>query len=430
VSSPAISGVHRPHWTPTARELDDLELLGLGLLSPVSGFTGPGDVPRITLVVDPDVGDSAAAAGSLDLLDPEGVTLSTLRVTSTYHADDGRTGVVGDVSTTTPREYGPFRRYHVAPDGDTDRLAVVVRRPLTMDDLEVIRSSADGRRVVLLPFTGIGSPRGLTAPALVRASLVAGRLLDANVVAVSVPDHADPATERFVEDSVALSYADEALRLGPAHGERSPEIDAIVARNQPPPSERGLVLFFTGLSGSGKSTLARGVLDRLLERGDRTVTSLDGDVVRHLLSKGLGFSRDDRETNIVRIGFVASEVSRHGGVAICSPIAPFAATRSQVRMMTAEAGGEFVLVHVATPLEECERRDRKGLYARARAGLIPDFTGISSPYEEPFDANMVIDTTGRHIDDCVDEIMSYVVSQGWLVDTDALEASQQGGPRG
>jgi sulfate adenylyltransferase len=428
VSSPAISAVQRPHWTPNARELDDLELLGMGLLSPVRGFTGPGDSPRITLVVDAEVAESAAAAGVLDLLDPEGVTLSTLRVRSTYPADHGRTGLVGEVSATTPREYGPFRAYHVAPDGDTDRLAVVVRRPLTVQDLEAIRSSADGRRVVLLAFTGIGSPRGLTAPALVRATLVAGRLLAAEIVAVSVPDHADPETDRFVEDSVALSYADEALRLGPAQGPRTPEVDAIVARDQPSPTERGLVLFFTGLSGSGKSTLARGVLDRILERGDRTVTSLDGDVVRHLLSKGLGFSRDDRETNIVRIGFVASEISRHGGVAICSPIAPFEATRAQVRAMTAEAGGEFVLVHVATPLAECERRDRKGLYARARAGLIPEFTGISSPYEEPFDANMVIDTTGRDIDDCVGEIMSYLVSQGWLVDTDALEPSQQGGP--
>jgi sulfate adenylyltransferase len=428
VSSPAISGVRRPHWTPSARELDDLELLGLGLLAPVGGFTGPDEVPRITLMVDTDVAESAVVAGSLDLLDPEGVTLSTLRVSSTYAVGGGRTGVVGDVDRTAPREYGPFRAYHVVPDGDTDRLAVVVRRALTTEDLDTIRSSADGRRIVLLTFTGVGSPQGLTAPALLRCTLVGARLLGAAVVAVSVPDHGDPDTDRFVEETVAMCFADEALRLGPAHGPRPAEVDAIVARDQPAPSERGLVLFFTGLSGSGKSTLARAVLDRLLERGDRTVTSLDGDVVRHLLSKGLGFSREDRETNIVRIGFVASEISRHGGVAICSPIAPFAATRCRARTMTADAGGQFVLVHVATPLAECERRDRKGLYARARAGLIPDFTGISSPYEEPVDANLRIDTTGRAISDCADEIMSYLVLQGWLADTFARESAGQRGP--
>jgi sulfate adenylyltransferase len=425
---PAISGVRRPHWTPSARELDDLELLGMGLLAPVEGFTGPGEVPRITLTVDTEVAESAVAAGSLDLLDPEGVTLSTLRVRSTYETEDGQTGLVGDVARTGPREYGPFRAYHVAPDGDTDRLAVVVRRALTTADIDTIRSSADGRRVLLLTFTGSGSPRGLTAPALLRCTLVAAGLLGAGVVAVSVPDHGDPDTDASVEATVAMCYADEALLLGPAHGPRPDEIEAIVVRDQPPPSRRGLVLFFTGLSGSGKSTLARAVLDRILERGDRTVTSLDGDVVRHLLSKGLGFSREDRETNIVRIGFVASEISRHGGVAICSPIAPFAATRSQVRTMTGDAGGEFVLVHVATPLEECERRDRKGLYVRARAGLIPDFTGISSPYEEPVDASLRIDTTGREISECTDEIMSYLVSQGWLAGAAVLDTARQRGP--
>ena len=117
------------------------------------------------------------------------------------------------------------------------------------------------------------------------------------------------------------------------------------------------------------------------------MTSLDGDVVRRNLSAGLTFSKEDRETNIRRIGWVAAEIGRHGGVAICSPIAPFDATRKQVRAMVEDAGGAFVLVHVATPLEECERRDRKGLYAKARRGEIPEFTGISSPYEEPADAD-------------------------------------------
>jgi sulfate adenylyltransferase len=174
------------------------------------------------------------------------------------------------------------------------------------------------------------------------------------------------------------------------------------------------VVFFTGLSGSGKSTLARALHDRLLEQGRRTVTSLDGDVVRRNLSAGLTFSREDRETNIRRIGWVAAEVSRHGGVAICSPIAPFDATRRQVRQYVEAAGGAFFLVHVATPLAECERRDRKGLYAKARRGEIPDFTGISSPYEEPADAAVRVDTTGRSIAECLGEVLDALSAAGHL----------------
>ena len=145
----------------------------------------------------------------------------------------------------------------------------------------------------------------------------------------------------------------------------------------------------------------------------RSVTLLDGDVVRHHLSKGLGFARADRDTNVRRIGFVASEITKAGGIAICCPIAPYDATRRDVRAMV-EAEGGFVLVHVATPLAECERRDRKGLYAKARRGEIPEFTGISDPYEVPEDADLAIDTTGRTIDSCVDEVMATLGRLGYI----------------
>ncbi|HEY9412860.1 MAG TPA: adenylyl-sulfate kinase, partial [Jiangellaceae bacterium] len=176
---------------------------------------------------------------------------------------------------------------------------------------------------------------------------------------------------------------------------------------------RGLVLFFTGLSGSGKSTIARAVADHLAETAARTITLLDGDVVRRHLSAGLGFSPADRDRNIERIGYVAAEIARHGGLAICAPIAPFAATRSRVRAM-AEATGGFVLVHVATPLDECERRDRKGLYARARAGKIADFTGISSPYEAPADADLSLDTSTISISDARDQVLDLLAVSGWI----------------
>jgi sulfate adenylyltransferase len=182
-----------------------------------------------------------------------------------------------------------------------------------------------------------------------------------------------------------------------------------------PRSRRGLVLFLTGLSGSGKSTIARDLADVLAERGDRQVSLLDGDLVRHLLSAGLRFSRADRDLNIARIGFVAAEVARHGGIAICAPIAPYAAARAQVRQMVSEAG-DFFLIHVATPLEVCEARDRKGLYAQARAGLIGEFTGVSDPYEEPTDAELVIDTSAVSRAEAVQAILNMLTSGGWLAD--------------
>ena len=207
---------------------------------------------------------------------------------------------------------------------------------------------------------------------------------------------------------MAANYAPHEVFGLTGEGELPEPIAAIVAQDQPDAAHRGCVVFFTGLSGSGKSTLARALHDLVLERGLRSVTSLDGDVVRRNLSAGLTFSRADRETNIRRIGWVAAEIARHRGVAICSPIAPFDETRQQVRTMVEDAGGTFVLVHVATPLEECERRDRKGLYAKARAGEIPEFTGISSPYEIPEDATVRIDTTGRSITDCLAELLPHL----------------------
>lgn len=181
----------------------------------------------------------------------------------------------------------------------------------------------------------------------------------------------------------------------------------------PGPNGRGVCVWFTGLSGSGKSTTASALIRLIHERG-REITVLDGDVVRTHLSKGLGFSREDRETNILRIGFVAAEIARHGGLAVCSPIAPFDSTRAAVREMVEDAGGGFALIHVATPLEECERRDRKGLYAKARRGEIPDFTGISSPYEEPAEVVLKIDTTNRDIAECLRELTDALVADGWL----------------
>jgi sulfate adenylyltransferase len=182
---------------------------------------------------------------------------------------------------------------------------------------------------------------------------------------------------------------------------------------RPPRSRRGFVLFLTGLSGSGKSTIARDLRDALAERGDRRVSLLDGDLVRRLLSAGLTFSRADRDLNIARIGYLAAEIARHGGIAICAPIAPYAAARARVREMVSETG-DFLLIHVATPVEVCEARDRKGLYAKARAGVIDHFTGVSDPYEEPADADLVIDTSVLGRTEATDAVLGLLTSGGWL----------------
>ena len=264
--------------------------------------------------------------------------------------------------------------------------------------------------IVLMALSGVGTP-ALSAVGLIRATLAAAEQIPgADVIVVPLASHGDAEADHALGVTVVGNYAatDPILGLTDGDDAYSDEIAAIVDFDQPPAGERGLVLFFTGLSGSGKSTVAQAVIDTLLEAGERTVTSLDGDVVRRNLSAGLSFSKEDRETNIRRIGWVAAEISRHGGVAVCSPIAPFDSTRKQVRAMVDDAGGEFVLVHIATPLEECERRDRKGLYAKARRGEIPEFTGISSPYEEPEDALLVIDTTGRTIESCRNDVLEYL----------------------
>src|SRR6185369_2767759 len=176
---------------------------------------------------------------------------------------------------------------------------------------------------------------------------------------------------------------------------------------------KGCTVWFTGLSGAGKSTVSTLLHQRLTAAGAK-VELLDGDIVRRHLSKGLGFSREDRDANVRRIGFVAAEVARHGGVALCAPIAPYAATRSDVRAMVEDAGGVFVLVHVATPLEVCEARDRKGLYARARAGLLPGFTGVSDPYEQPTDAELTLDTSVLEVDAGVEAVLALLRSRDLL----------------
>jgi len=192
-----------------------------------------------------------------------------------------------------------------------------------------------------------------------------------------------------------------------------PEVAKELRRSHPPRHKQGFTVFFTGLSGAGKSTVANALMVKFLEVGGRPVTLLDGDLVRKNLSSELGFSKEHRDINIRRIGFVASEITKNGGIAICAPIAPFDNVRKEVRHMV-EPGGGFILVHIATPLEVCEQRDRKGLYAKARAGLVKQFTGISDPYDLPSDADVVINTTETTPDEAAQEILLHLEREGYI----------------
>jgi sulfate adenylyltransferase len=357
-------------------------------------------------------------------------------------------------------------------------IALATRGPLTQRHIGQLRHlKPAGARILLFPLVA-GPARVVGRPeALVRAVRAAARQLPEGTLVVPVPlaPRATPEEELLAQAIVARSYGATALLpaspLGNADATRrdipgvrilsesewaydpragvwrplsliepgvergelsdgelgrlldagepvpdwllSAEVAAELRRARPPRSERGLVVFLTGLSGSGKSTLARDLRDALLERGDRSTSLLDGDLVRRLLSAGLTFSQEDRDLNIARIGYVASEVARAGGIAICAPIAPYASARAGVRSMVTEAG-DFVLVHVSTPLEVCEARDRKGWYAKARAGVISNFTGISDPYEVPADADLAVDTSALSRREAVDMVLAHLTRGGWL----------------
>ncbi|MCT8159656.1 bifunctional sulfate adenylyltransferase/adenylylsulfate kinase [Pseudoruegeria sp. SHC-113] len=230
----------------------------------------------------------------------------------------------------------------------------------------------------------------------------------------------EPADEIADKDKVTiLNISGTELRRRLAEGLEIPEwfsFPAVVnelRKTKPPRSKQGFTVFFTGFSGSGKSTIANALMVKLMEMGGRPTTLLDGDLVRKNLSSELGFSKEHRDLNIRRIGYVASEITKNGGIAICAPIAPYASTRRAVRE-DIEAFGAFVEVHVATSIEECEKRDRKGLYKLAREGKIKEFTGISDPYDVPENPELRLETEGNDVDYCAQQVLLKLESMGLI----------------
>lgn len=409
-------------------------------------------LPQTTHVLNPDeldllelaLGDGSPVppAVLLRIATDQPVTLTDAENTPLAVLDDGNLQPTKALARAAGPHWDPAARRTAREvrselAGTSDVVALVAAEPPTRSELAAVPDLLEGARAVLVLVPAARRPPApgtVGAPGLVRAAQDVVRQADGEVpvhlVVVPWPargadsltwlevarqygatktavltDHRDAATRERVARLGTL-WADEVANLYSDASARELDRATTTARR------RGAVVFFTGLSGSGKSTVARALAAELDDEGLHT-TLLDGDEVRHHLSKGLGFDRASRELNVERIGYVASLVAYHGGVAVAAPIAPFASGRARVREH-AEAAGAFLLVHVSTPLEVCEARDRKGLYAKARRGEIPDFTGISSPYEVPTDADLEIDTSVTSVEDAVALVRAALL--------DALEA--------
>jgi sulfate adenylyltransferase len=461
------SGVDRRHeirLDPIARR--DLAQLLAGGYAPLDGFQteeaaalvrrrgtladgSPWPLP-ITLGVDREVAGQVRVGDEATLRDPDGTVLASLEVRSRWQDASGW-HLGGPVA---PAQLGrPTVDFPSLPRGISD-LPAAMREPssplLALQPSAFVdaRTAARMRRVLdrwgaralLLPPLGtdperrhvhrIRSYRALAEE--LGSERTALRLLESG----RCPEHPDAAAlHAVVARNAGATHLVVTSELGQQAATRAgllvvdlatfaqtddpppdvftPATDEARRRADPPRHERGLVVLLTGLSGSGKSTIARILRTRLVEGGHRSVTLLDGDLVRQHLSSELSFTREHRDLNVTRIGWVASEIAKHGGIAICAPIAPYRTVRGQVRQQAEEVDAGFVLVHVATPLAVCEARDVKGLYAKARAGELRGFTGIDDPYEVPHDAEVVVDTSVASPGAAAETIIASLERAGW-----------------
>ena len=405
-----------------------------------------GDVPRV--VLDPDALDRlelvlggwlpasaltavevSRATPEVVVTDAENTPLALVAAGRTTH-DPPTVTALGSLSRGSGPHWDPSVRLTAAEVRErigTDArevLAIEVDVLPTLADQALAVEAAGGADAIVVVVGvrrggtaagGVGWA-GLTRAAWGTADAIQAAIPHRRVVRLVLPWPAERAPELDRGGITGHGLAVSAWREG---GLGAPGLDEILERelaaSYPLTSARellrarrsvpghGAVVFFTGLSGSGKSTIARALADDLADGGPRRVTLLDGDEVRQHLSRGLGFDAESRDINIDRIAYVASLVAGHGGIAVAAPIAPFDAGRRAARALV-EPHGTFLLVHVSTPLEVCEARDRKGFYARARAGAIPEFTGISSPYQVPTDADVTIDTTDTSVEDAVRQV--------------------------
>lgn len=375
--------------------LEGLELILSGLLAPAVGFCLPGQKPDAwpiepTLSVDADVADDLQPGDTVTLYDPDNTPLADLDLTGVATSEGGQGWLAGSLTALRAPEHGVARAARFHP-GDTlvGHLVALFRDRASAADVLRIALTADGRPIDLVVE---GSPdEGRSSRVLRDLEACAEQLPLCRVRYIP-----DIAFGSDVSDDIARQILD-------ARG-ASDVFDLRPAVSDSRGSD-GAVILFTGLSGAGKSTIARAVAERISAGGEAHAVLLDGDHVRTELASELGFGRSDRETNLLRLAWVAARVAEAGGIAVCAPIAPFEVTRQGMRAKV-EPESPFIVVYVSTPLAIAEQRDRKGLYEKARAGLIPDFTGIDSPYEEPLDADVIVDTSRRSVEECAAQVLA------------------------
>lgn len=385
-----------PSVTLDGGRLEALELISSGLLAGVDGYGLPGERTESswftpTLDIDRSLLGPVREVGRLELRDTESTPVALLELTAHRESGD-RIWVAGTVRRIRPFEHGPSRSMRFDPADDVgQRTAVIIDRGTGAAAL--LRLAMSAKPLVLV---AVGSESRSES-----AHLVAEAVECADVL----PD----AVVRFIP-AVDLG-AGEQTDVPRAVIESMGVLDSVDLRRETALSPRGAVLLFTGLSGAGKSTIARAVADEINGRGSAKAVLLDGDHVRAELSSELSFSAEDRDRNLRRQAWVGARVAEAGGLAICAPIAPFEASRAAMRAKV-EPESDFIVIHVSTPLAVAEERDRKGLYAKARAGQIKDFTGIDSPYEVPQDADLRLDTSVLSVAECVEAVMDTLQQKG------------------
>ncbi len=444
-----------PSHTLDAAGEAELELLLNGAYSPLSGYMSQADYETVidhseladgtywpepvSLSLSAETADALSAGGQLVLRDPELVILAIVNVTDIWQVgDEWRVG--GSLEGLQLPQHYDNAELRLTPAqvraklGDKETVAFQSATPLSAWQTEQLETVSG---LLLLANIDVSDP-AMDCYALARCyqhsaattnselCLLNSSGQSAELMAIVARNYGSSTWLAHTDNPLAEDAAERiGIKIGQIDSDPSalpdwrereyPEaIEREIHQAFPPKSSQGLTVFCTGLSGSGKSTIARVLLSKLQEKGGRRVTLLDGDHVRQTLSSELTFSKEHRNLNILRIGYVASEITNHGGIALCAPIAPYAEVRDSVRATVEATGGGFVLVHVATTLEECEARDRKGLYAKARAGIIPEFTGISDPYEEPENAEVVLTTAGKTPEECAQEVMLYLEGEGYF----------------
>ncbi len=368
--------LHRAHEELTRRAADSIN--GTLLLHPVVGLTKPGDVDHYTRV-------RAYKALAQHAYDPDRIVLALLPLAMRMAGPREALW-----HTIIRRNYGANHfivgRDHAGPGNDSQGKPFYgpydAQELVAQHQAELGVTMVQFSEMVYLPDEDRYEESGRLAPGARTASISGTQV-----------------REQYLNKGVPL----------PEWFTR-PEVAAILAESYPPRHQQGVCLWFTGLSGAGKSTTADILTELLMEHG-RQVTVLDGDVVRTHLSKGLGFSKEDRDTNIRRIGYVAAEIARHGGVVLCAAVSPYRATRNDVRTMV---GDNFIEVFVDTPIDVCEQRDVKGMYAKARRGEITGFTGIDDPYEAPLNPEIVLDTVANSPEENARLLLNYLTERGFV----------------